>query len=383
MDPLTIFLFTLVSVVSAGSGTAVARRLRKRRRERLREALLKKLPTRDRYLSVFDLFWDLGVSDFALEIMAAQRLLPHQPDDMEALFASLEDLLATHGNYAALLDELLDSIQLFYLDHLAAGARRMLPSLQLPGQKLLPLPDSMRSNLSPPDPDTLHVDDMPDGLLLDVDAEERWRIREDRRVTSTALVITSDTEGMIDLDALLATGGQQLLRSLLQGRLGQQIKRLAELRELRARRAELDARLTTLYRHWALVLQGSPALVEPLYDLTRRWEREALRIEAMERAAAWNGKPWALTASILTEEARILARYLARTARKNADELLAAIRTHASRGDEAMAGYLVYVNRHAFFAGRGDAHQRLVLDIELATAAVQAELHSLRSRGVL
>jgi hypothetical protein len=378
MEPLTLILFAIVSVLSAGSGTTIARRVRKRRRERLREALLRKLPTRDRYLSIFDLFWDLGVSDFALEIMAGQRLLPHEPDELEATFATIEELLATHGSYGALLDELLDAIQEFYRDHQHTGARRMLPTHQIPGQKLLPLPDSMRSSLSPP-----QDDGMPDGLLLDVDLEERWRIREDRRATSTALVITSETEGMVDLDGLLAAGGAQLLRALLQGNLGQQLKRQLELRELRARRGELDARLTTLYRHWALVLQGSPALVEPLYDLTRRWEREAMRIEAMERTPSWRGKPWELTASVLMEEARILARYLARNARKNADEVLAAIRTHASRSDEAMAGYLVYVNRHAFFAGRGDGHARLINDIEVATAHVQSELHALRGRGIL
>lgn len=380
MDPFTIFLIALLSVVGAGSGTTIARRVRHNRRERLREALLRKLPTRDRYLSIFDLFWDLGVSDFALEIMAAQRLIPDEPADLDACFASIEDRLATHGTYAALLDDLLDAIQEFYRGHLATGSRRLLPTLQNPGQKLLPLPDSMRSSLAPPE---IVGDGLPDGLLLDVDLDERWRIREDRRATSTALVITSEGEGMVDLDSLLAAGGQQLLRALLQGRLGQQLKRLMELRELRARQGELDARLTTLYRHWAMTLQGSPSLIEPLYDLTRRWEREALRIAQIERAAPWQGKPWATSAELLCEEARILANYLARNARKNADEVLAAIRTHASRGDEAMAGYLVHVNRHAFFAGRGAAHAPLVTDIERATAHLQSELHSLRKRGII
>ena len=103
----------------------------------------------------------------------------------------------------------------------------------------------------------------------------------------------------------------------------------------------------------------------------------------MERHRPWAERADALACDLLVEEARILARYLARHAKKNTDEALGAIRDCATKGDAPMAGYLVYVNRFAFFAGRGDGHASIINEIEYATAKIQAELRALQEKHVI
>ena len=48
-----------------------------------------------------------------------------------------------------------------------------------------------------------------------------------------------------------------------------------------------------------------------------------------------------------------------------------------------MAGYLIYANRYAFFAGRGDNHARLVSEIEYAASRIQNELRNLQQQDML
>lgn len=373
MDPFTVILIVLFVLFGGGAGGQVYKNAKRRRRERLRAALLEKFPAPDRYVSVFDIFWDLGVSDFALTIMGHQDLLPREPDDIKAIFRRVDDRIEAHGSYEAFIHDVLEAIQEFYEEHRAAGNRRLLPGLESRTQKLLPLP----ADAAPP-PD----DGLPDGYLLDIELEERARIRASRAATDSALVPTGQ-DPVVDLDDLLRAGPLDVLKGLLDGNFSSKLERWVQMRQLRQLRHDLDERLTSLYRYFEQLARNDPEFFAPLYELTRQWDREARRIEDLEEQRPWAERPWATSCDLLVEEARILARYLSRHAQKNTDQAIDAIRQCASKGDTAMAGYLVYANRFAFFAGRGDAHARLISEIEYAASRIQTELRALRERHVI
>ncbi len=382
MDPFTITLLIVMSVLASGSGSVAWRRAKKRRRERLRASLLRKFPAPDRYVSVFDVFWDLGASDYALKIMAAQRLIPRDPDDSEAVFDTILDRIEVHGSYSAFIEDVLEAIQEFYEEHRAAGHRRMLPTLEVRGRKLLPGATTSTSlSLVPAVPEE---DGLPDGHLLDIALAERARSREDHAPGEGALVRLGDAASReVDVDELLRVDLKQMLRSALRGDLWREAERWSQMRDLRDLRGQLDAALSALWRRFDTKARSVPGFTDPLYDLTRRWEREAMRIERAESARSWADLPHEAVGDLLFEEARILARLLARRARASTDDALAAIRSHAARGDTAMAGYLVYLNHHAFFVGQGDDHLPLVHDVDAAAGKIRAELRALQRQKVV
>ena len=390
MEPVTILVMMLIVLVMGGGTTGqVVKRRRKRRKEELREVLLKKFPAPDRYLSIFDLFWDLGVSDFALVIMGHQDLLPRNPEDVDDIFRRLDDRIQAHGSYQAFVDDVLEAIQEFYEEHRRAGERRALPTLDLPAVKMLPLPDHSSPSAptppggTPPEGASHEEDGLPDGYILDLNFEERTQARESRSTTASSALIPVSTGQSVDIDDLLRAGPLDILKGLMQGNFAQRLSRWVQLRQLRQLRAELDQKLVALFRYFDGLSKRDPDFFSPLYDLTRRWERELMRIERLERERPWSERPFAQSCDLLVEEAKIFARYLARHAKQNTDEAIASIGKAAVKGDEAMAGYLIYANRYAFFAGRGDNHARLVSEIEYAASRIQNELRNLQQQDML
>ncbi len=383
MDPVTIVILSfLLAIFSGGAGRQIYKSAKKRQREQMREAVLTEWPGPERYLSVFDLFWDLGASDWALTIMGHQDLLPRAPEDVDDIFRRIEDRIKAHGSYAAFVEDVLDAIQEFYEEHRTPGDRRMLPTLETNPQKLLPMDEAASSQTSSLAVRTSPAaDGRPDGLLLDIGLEERERAREARSLSGGMLVPTKG--GSVDIDDVLNAGPLDILKGLFQGNLTDRLTKWIKMRDLRGLRAELDDRLTALYRYFEQQASRDADFFAPLYDLPRRWEREALRLARLESERPWRERPFALAADVLVEEARILARYLARHAKRNADEAIEAIRERAAAGDEAMAGYLVYTNRFALFAGRGDEHASLVTEIEYVTSRIRAELRDLQKKRVL
>ncbi|MFU8806915.1 MAG: hypothetical protein ACNA8W_24115, partial [Bradymonadaceae bacterium] len=93
MDPITIVILTLIVLATGGAGTAAAVQMQRTRlRGRMGEAVRRKRPLRGQFISLFDVFWDLGVSDYALEIMGAQGLLITRPEELHGSLSRLEEL---------------------------------------------------------------------------------------------------------------------------------------------------------------------------------------------------------------------------------------------------------------------------------------------------
>jgi hypothetical protein len=374
VDPVTIAVLAVVALLGSGAGAAAAVRTRRamQRRDAMRVAVRRAIPIgSDPPVSLFDVFWDLGASDFALEMMGSAKLLLEEPNELALVVDLLPTRVAEHGGYQAFVREQLDAMEEYYRAHREAGDRRAVLALSAPAMKALPAAGGTTSGAS--------------ALRVASDAE-RFGMTDDRGAWRTGdrlgpLLMGAD--GSIDVDQVVGVDVGRLLGSIFDGSIGREAKRWFAMRGARQLRDELDRALEGLYRVYATQVRPNAASMAHLYDAARRWDADATRIGALRAAPTFAQRKWALCATILLEEAEQLARSLAGRAAANVDETLLRIDAAAQRGNLAMAGYLVYVNRWALFVGRMDLCHTHVGAIEGALARLQAELAGLQRKGLM
>ena len=378
MDIVTIVLVFILGVLGGGVGTAAVGVRKKRNRTSFTDALKQKIYIDENLqVSVFDVYWDLGVSDFALEIMAKGRLIPEHKDDVDLAHERIRDAVRAHGSYSAFIADTLDAIQEFYDEHTVAGARRDVPQLTTSDRKSIKMP-AISGDQPPPD----------EGAVVPY--------RGYRPVTSAELgdrvaarsggvpVLAESGDGIIlDLDEIGVTKPLDFLSGLFDGTIGNQVERWFEMRQLRLLKQDLDRRLSELYDFYARVANDDRRFFDPIYDTAKRWDLEVERIERLSDKQPWKGRTFSMAGELLTEQALYAAKALAGFARINVDRTLERIHTFARRGNSAMAGYLVYLNHHAFFAGRGDGYGEYVRRIDTSAYRVQQELRNLHMKGVI
>lgn len=386
MDPLTITLIALfVLLGGGGAGVAVRAVSVKEARRRMRESIRVREDVVDANVSIFDVFWDLGVSDFALEIMGSQGLLMDDVQDLPFALDALQDRVAENGSYATFIRENLEAIQEFYEEHRRAGDRRSLPILENKARKTLPLP-AVGSPASSSEVQGAGNFPVPyDGTgrhrpVVASSPEERIAVREGRGALIQALH-TSAVE--VDVDEIARVDPMRMLGGIFDGTLGSQLERWWEMRTLRGLRTELDRELELLYRLYAEAANSQPNFFSHLFDTARRWEAEASRIEDLIEKEPWRRRSWQICADALAAEALAVARKLSYMARQNVETTIEHIHGRARTGNLAMAGYLVYLNHHALFAGRSAQYGDRVRRVETATYKVQRELRELMQRGVI
>ena len=377
MEPVTVVVMIVLFVLGGGGVTAAAGHSR-RTRERLdvRDAIRQRVVLGENVeVSIFDVFWDLGVSDYALEIMGNQGLLIHNLRELPSSLDAIAESVKLHGSYSGFIRETLETIQEFYDEHRRAGHRRALPSLQTRQTKTLEIAAVGDAPPSLPVPST--------GSYLPVVArsfdERLWA----RSGGAFAPLLTSVGGLDVDVDALTRVEPMRLVKSLLDGNIGSELGRWWEMRGVRALRDELDKILSSFYTFYVQAVQADPRFYSHLYDAANRWDLEARRIDELLEQESWRGKSWAVCARCLLEEARATSKQLSWLARNNVDQTIAQLHDHARRGDLAMAGYLVYLNHHAFFAGRAPQYSEHVRRIESCTYRLQEELRNLQTRGVV
>ena len=385
VEPVTLItIFILFVLGGGGASAAVASRRRRARRLELKDSI------RDRVVvdgnlevSVFDVFWDLGVNEYALEIMANQGLLPKDPDDLRAVLDQIADEVQVHGSYSTFVRETIETIETieeFYRGHRTAGNRRALPALEVREAKTLELPAvGAKSNPS----ETANLPVPYTGGFRPVAArtfDERVEARSGGNLSPLA---TSSTTTEVDVDQLANIDPLRMLKSVFDGNLGHEIERWFRMRSLRQRKTTLDELLSELYSYYAEQVAADPRFYTHLYDIARRWEMEVTRVEKLIDREAWDGKKWEICGEVLMNEALAVSRQLSWLARNNVDQSIERIHDHARRGDTAMAGYLIYLNHHAFFAGRGGRYPELVQKIENATYRLQEEIRELTRKGVV
>lgn len=381
MEPVTIVLMFMMLALGGG-GVATAANTRKRKRKLdIKDAVRQRTPVDDGVeVSLFDVFWDLGVNEYALEIMGNQGYLIRDLQDLGGAFENLNDAVKVEGSYSAFIRETLETIQEFYVAHKQAGHRRQLPSLEVRKTKTLELP-AIGSDQSD------HGSNLPvpfTGSFKPVVAQS-FDERVDARSGAmlVPLVSTYGVSVQVDVDDLVSIDPKRLIKGLFDGSIANEINRWTKLWNLRDRRDALDRELTRFYHYYAEQAQTDPGFYRHLYDVGRRWDLEVRRVEGLLERKKWKGKPWAICGEVLLREALAVSRQLSWSSRNNVDQTIERIHDHARRGDIAMAGYLVYLNHHAFFAGKGETYAELVRRVETATYRIQEEIRELQLKGVV
>jgi len=388
VDPLLLIIFALIALSGGGVTTAVVAQNRRRARTHLRGALLEKRAHLGGEFSIFDVFWDLGVSDFALEMMAHQGLLFDDPEGFKAAHFHLDDLIKAHGSYAELLEDNLASIQEFYREHRETGPRRRIAIFRTQGPKLLPIQPARAPVPVVPE----HVRPGAEGALVRQETAGRdlTLLPPDDRVLFQSTVEPnlptlreSEEQVEIDVDAASHFGPQQMLKSIFDGRFSDTVQKWWSFRHLRATKSRLDDELEKLYDFYATDASKRPGFFEMLYDIPKRWYLEAERIAALRQKTDWTQMGFPEASQMLMEQAEGVARELMSHAQLNVDATIERIHAAARQGDRAMAGYFLYMNRHAFFAGRAPEYGAYAQRIERQIHNVQHELRKLNRAGEL
>ncbi len=376
MDPITLTIITLFVLATGGATTAVVRRQKRARRLlRLRENLRARRPFGDQRLSIFDIFWDLGASDFALELLAHHQLLPE--DDETEVFGAwsrLEDLIEQYGGYEGFLEDSLEAIQEFFEEHQRVGHRRRLPGLTGAARRVIPIPRRLESDSSPStaEPASAPAPAPPSAAGI--------RERREARTGGRSLGLKPEMRHEeVDLDNLGKLKPLDILQSVLDGNIGDRIEQWWKMRRLRQLRDELDDALVALYQFYADTARRNPDFYAPLYDAHQRWRDEVSRLRFTSRRRPWSNTAFELAADVLFELAIDLAEHIAKRAYDTTYYTIENIHNRARNDDRAMAGYLVYLNRHAFFAGRHPGYADHARKVEYATQRVREEVIRLRN----
>lgn len=391
MDPIVVLIITLLALSGGSAGGALIA-IRSKRRSQIRQRSVQKVEHQRFDLSVFDVFWDLGVSDYALEIMGHQGLLLEDPDDFDHAHLELEQSIEAHGSYGAFLEDTLEAIHEFYEEHRQAGSRRKITTLKLRAQKLLPTDATPRveqdsTEMVPYE----HKEDMlavpgeaRDQELGAIEARQHYRQTHSPHFLSTG-ADDADKGGhrTVDVDELTRLEPLEMLQGLFEGRLTEKVQRWWSLRRLRQLKGQLDRHFRNLYDLYAENARQQPGFYNALYDVARRWDTERDRIQKLAELEPWADRPWAVCAEALVDEACAVAAEIAARAKHNVDVTIEEIHRFARRGDPEMAGYLLYLNHHAFFVGRVPGYNTYVERIERAAHRVQRELRELRRSGEL
>lgn len=372
MDPLTIGLIAAVVAAVGGGAATVIRARRSSQREAMRAAVRAPVPCGAHApVSLFDVFWDLGASEYALAMMAHRGILIDDPAVHGPAMAALGEQIVDSGGRAAYVAEQLEAIEEYYRDHNAAGDRRKMLALAAPTAKMLPAAGTGALAVS-------YAAQIHGG----VDDRQGWRA--DRPPEALSHGTTEDAAATEDLDTLIATDVQSLLRAIFSnGSVWGEAKKWFALREARRLKERLDRALGDLHGLYVAHVRADVASRTNLEDAARRWEAEATRTAAVCQQVQRGKEPWRLCAEVLAEEAVTLARALAEHSRANVTETLARIDALADEGEHAMAGYLVYVNRYAFFVGKQAVCESAVRAIDSALGELRVELRRLRREGSL
>jgi hypothetical protein len=407
VDPFVVVILTIIALTGGGAGSAAVVFRRQRRHKAFRKEMLTKVGHRGRGVSIFDVFWDLGVSDYALALMDHHGLLPHDPQDFDAVHHHLDDLIEAHGTYTDFIEDNLAAIQEFYRDHRGTGHRRKIPTLTLRERKLLPSgsgqdgpsPDQSRAmgrnggsqeghgelDVQAREEQTREEIERDLGLIVQDSVEQRRVFREEG---SPLMMTVRPDEQMpahrgVDVDELVRLEPLAMLKNIFDGRLTDEVQKWWKFRHLRAAKSRLDEHFARFYSYYAAISGANSSFYSAIYDTATRWEKEARRLEALEEAEPWKGEAFADSAEVLVVESRRLAWQLASRAKRNVDTTIERIHQYAKQGDQAMAGYLLYLNHHAFFAGRGPDYGDHVQRIERQAYRVREELRKLKKEGQL
>ncbi len=391
MELIAITILTLL--VLAFGGTAASSQYKAYRLETLRKAMrTKRYLTGGYSLSLFDVFWDLGASDYALEMMANDHLLPASMHDLKLSYSVLDERINQHGSYHEYIEDTLESIETYYREHRLIGARAQTGQfLQITGQKgLLPLqltgtsPTHARQTSTAVTRQSSNRD-AHQNMMMKFSLEDRQSLRHNNTSLPGSLILSYDPEGQIDFDLDQITGldVSGVLTMLFGGVLTTGLQKWWKMRRLRTLKTALDQELSALYDLFATHANRNQNFVNAMYHDAHQWGLEVNRLETLLEADPAAGRTWHQSASLLLKEACALAQELEQQAYSTTRRGLETIKFHGSNNNKPMAGYLIYLNQHAFFSGRVQNYANYTNRVEAAAYHIQAELNKLHREGVI
>ncbi|TVR02119.1 MAG: hypothetical protein EA398_08805 [Deltaproteobacteria bacterium] len=283
----------------------------RRRRQLATEAVETPLFLPEGGHSLADLFWELGATPLALELLIRRDLLPRDGERGDQARLALRDDLEAFGGWDGLVEDLRDTLIELEEEARAARLHRNLPHLALPEQRLLP----GQTADAPP-------------IAIDHGRDPDW---------------------------------MGWLEAVFSGRLDQTIGRWWQGRHLRSARRELDRRLTEL-AHAVAASVSAEELGRRLHGMVTARQLERDRLEVLEREHAARSSPWALAVEALLRSARERADHDLHQAERSAMRLMDDLHRHLRSGRPEQAGWLLYVNR------------RLLQDIPGTTLPVALEM---------
>jgi hypothetical protein len=189
--------------------------------------------------------------------------------------------------------------------------------------------------------------------------------RKQRQLPPASSQTQSVTSGdAVDLDDVDQLDIGELFKSATEGRLTDRLQSWWEQRDLRALKSDLDDEFRSLYALYADRAEAESDFYDDVYDVADRWADEADRLRTLAEDEGGGKEETSMVRSVLAELAAEAADGVADEVDKQTADTIETIHAHARAGDEAMAWYLVYLNRHAFFAGREPRYRRHAERIE-------------------
>lgn len=316
-------LLILLAVGAALAWGAHRQRLRRLAHEALHTPLL--LP--EGAQSLADLFWALGATPLALELMIRRELVPRDGQPPDVAHRALRDDIAAFGGWQPFLDALHEVLGELEEEARRARLHRNLPHLALPSERLLP---GARADAPP--------------IAVDGTADPR-----------------------------LGT----LVESLFSGRLEETLARWWGERDLRKARRTLDARLRDLARTVIGTLP-LPALAQRLHAMGHARSVERDRIERLCGEHRGATGPWRHAVQALLESALVRATDELDRAEEQAARLVRELHEHAAAGQLERVGWLLYVNRRLLQDIPGTTIPVALEMVDRAAAALQSEAERAR-----
>ena len=115
MDPITLLIIGIGGAAAAGltaSSIPIVRHIRfNRARELLKRPIIGAQSGSDAPRSVYDLFRDLGSSEYAIEVMRHMDLIPETEEELEFVASNLSDAISSFGSYELMISSLKETIK--------------------------------------------------------------------------------------------------------------------------------------------------------------------------------------------------------------------------------------------------------------------------------
>ena len=370
MDPITLLVLGMGALAAAGLGAAAGPLWGQVRLRRARELVTRPLVGAQAgdgaARSVHDLYFDLGSSEYAIEVLRHLDLIPETEADVERVAGSLVDAIASFGGYDAMVASLRETIK-DLADEAGRSDRGRLTLMAPKGTDSLLPAFGRASGLSapeeltalPPPEDTAGAS--PSG---DAPREEGGRLHA--TVDEALRDIFGGTDG--DASALsqgaggvaaIVIGG--VLGSLTTGGFWDGVSKFVQRQRVKQMRSRLSQELAGL----SLDLFHAPQEVQQRVERNLdgylkdcRWE-----VERQRRGAARHRRLPREQRSTAQLALKLLAARNARDELSRAERDIRQLQTQVTRhrraGRHDLAGFLMYVNRETLLRGLDELAPRL------------------------